>query len=172
MYRGLVGQGGMLYSSFLDHHLNIITGLSEFLTSSSNVILEIFQYSTFQRNYYSLKITNSPGIIVNPSCLGWGVMSFWAAFTLAHISSLSFKVKWLLIGIVAIIILNISRIILIVLANHHKWNFISSLDHHLTFNIFSYLFIFLLIVFFIKHLKKYEMLEPNKKAKEYEVSSL
>ena len=171
-YRGIVGQGGLVYSSFLENHFNIITGLTRILTNSANAILEILQYSTLQKNYHSLKIVNSPGISVNPSCLGWGVMSFWAAFTLANIGSIVFKLKWLLFGIISIMTLNITRIILIVLANHHKWSFISSLDHHLTFNIFSYLFIFLLTGFFIKNLGKYEMLEVNEKAKKYEISGV
>lgn len=156
LYRGLTGQGGSVYSEFLDTQLNLIKGFSYFLTSSAKLILEEFHYAVMQNDYHTLRIEHSRGVIVNPSCLGWGVMSFWIAFVFANAGTWEHKLWWMLRGLTAIILLNITRIVLITLANHQDWQFITSLDHHQTFNILSYSCIFLLMVWYIRMQKKYE----------------
>lgn len=155
-YRGVIGPGGKLYSSFLEHNLNLITAFTKFLTGSAKVLLDIAGYDTVQKNYHSLKIGYSRGISVNPSCLGWGVMSFWAAFVLADKGSARHKAKWAVGGITLIVLLNITRIALIALANHLNWSPITSLDHHMTFNIASYACIIMLVAVYIRMQKKYE----------------
>ncbi|MDB5248352.1 MAG: hypothetical protein JWQ40_2746 [Segetibacter sp.] len=155
-YRGITGPGGTFYSSFLDTYLNLVKGLTTFLTSTSKFLLEAFHYTVNQKNYHTIRIDHSNGISVNPSCLGWGVMSFWVAFVFANSGTWKHKFKWMSFGIVSIMILNITRITLIALANHHKWKTITSLDHHQTFNVFSYGCIFLLIYWYISLQKKYE----------------
>lgn len=155
-YWGLTGIGGTLYSPFLDHHLNVIKGLTVFLTGCAKYILEALHYTVKQPNYYTLRIGYSRGINVNPSCLGWGVMSFWVAFVFANYGSLKHKLKWTLLGITSICILNITRIVLIAVASHLHWKTITSLDHHQTFNVFSYGCIFIFMYLYISFQKKYE----------------
>lgn len=155
-YRGLTGEGGQLYSSFLDNHLNIVKGFSFFLTKAANVLITSAGYVTNQNDYHTLRIAYSPGVVVNPSCLGWGVMSFWFAFVYANKGSVRHKLKWTSIGLAFIISLNIFRIALIALASHLHWSAITTLDHHQTFNIASYGCIFILMYSFSRYQKKYE----------------
>ncbi len=152
-----------MYSPFLDAHLNIIKWLTGFLTGAARFFLEALNYTVYQKNYSSLRLGHTGGINVNPTCLGWGVMSFWVAFVFANSGGLKHKFKWMLIGIVSICILNITRIILIALATHLHWQTISSLDHHLTFNIFSYGCIFILMYWYTSNQKKYERINIKEK---------
>lgn len=145
-----------MYSPFLDEHFNIIKGFTNFLTGAARVFVEAFGYTVSQNNYHTLRIEYSPGINVNPSCLGWGVMSFWIAFIYANTGRWKHKLKWLTIGILSICALNIARIALITLAAHLHWKTITSLDHHQVFNILSYGCIFILMYVYIRHQKKYE----------------
>lgn len=163
-YQGITAIGGKMYSPFFDHHLNIIKGLSRFLTGAAKIFLEAIDYNVYQKNYYSLRIGDTGGIDVNPSCLGWGVMSFWIAFVFANNGRWTYKLKWMIAGIASICILNITRIALIALALHLRWKTITSLDHHQTFNIFSYGCIFILMYWYARIQKKYEVIEFKQKA--------
>jgi exosortase/archaeosortase family protein len=160
-YRGITGKGGKLYLSFLDHRLNFIKGFAALLTTCAKFLLQVFQYDVYQMNYHSLRIGYSKGISVNPSCLGWAVMSFWVAFVFANNGRPKHKMKWITIGVVSIMLLNITRIVLITIANHLNWVFFNSLDHHRTFNIASYTCIMIFIGCYIRMQKKYERNEFN-----------
>lgn len=150
LYWGLTGTGGKMYSPFLAKYFNLIEWFASFLTNCAEAILNILGYKTFQRQYNVLRIEQSRGIIVNPSCLGWGVMSFWFAFVFANEGTKMYKAKWIAVGLSTIITLNIFRIALIALANHLKWTTITGLDHHQTFNIASYGCVFILMFIFIQ----------------------
>lgn len=160
---GVTGKGGKMYSSFFDNYFNIIKSLSSFLTISAKFILNIFNYNVNQINYHTLRIDFSRGISVNPDCLGWGIMSFWVAFVFANAGGWIHKIKWMLIGISSVIILNISRIAIIAVSNYHGWKTITSLDHHQTFNVVSYGCIFLLMFLYVKVQKKYETINVDGK---------
>ncbi len=155
-YRGLIAPGGTLYSSFLEKNFNIVSGFTKVLTNSAKLILQSAGYDVVQRDYHSLRIGYSRGISVNPSCLGWAVMSFWMAFVFSNDGTSKHKAKWVTFGITLIVLLNITRIALIALANHLNWATITSLDHHMTFNIASYACIIILVAFYIRIQKKYE----------------
>jgi exosortase/archaeosortase family protein len=155
-YWGITGPGGSIYSSILAEHFNFIKGFATFLTKAAKLLLNISGYDTNQRQYNALRIGYSRGIVVNPSCLGWGVMSFWVAFVYANTGSWQHKAKWILTGVCSIIFLNIFRIALIALANHLNWGVITHLDHHQTFNVASYGCVFILMYWYITVQKKYE----------------
>ncbi len=155
-YWGITGPGGTIYSSLLAEHFNFIKGFATILTKAAQFLLNILGYDTNQKQYNALRIGYSRGIVVNPSCLGWGVMSFWAAFVYANVGPWKHKVKWIITGLTSIILLNIFRIALIALANHLKWDVITHLDHHQTFNIASYGCVFILMYWYITIQKKYE----------------
>lgn len=157
LYRGLVGPGGYVYSTFFDHYLNLIRGFTFILVQPAKAVLLLFDYEVVERNYHSLRIIGSPGISVNPSCLGWGVMCFWAAFIYANKGTLSHKWKWAIIGLSAIALLNISRIIFILLASHYRWPAITSLDYHQSFNLASYICIAILVLFYLRVQRKYDI---------------
>jgi len=154
--RGITAPGGEMYFSFADTYLNVVRGLTTFLTSAAKGVLEMLQYHTNQRDYQTLRIESSRGVIINPTCLGWGVMSFWVAFVVANKGAWQHKLKWLAIGLGSILLLNIMRVAIIALANHLQWEAITSLDQHLFFNILSYCIIILMVIWFVTVQKKYE----------------
>jgi exosortase/archaeosortase family protein len=160
LYRGIIGPGGKMYSPYFENHFNIVTSLTRLLTSSARLLLEGAGFNIIQRDYHSFKIGYSKGITVNPSCLGWAVMSFWVAFVSANKGVLSHKLKWILVGLTSVVLLNITRIALIAIANHSNWHTITSLDHHQTFNVASYVCIAILIGWYISVQKKYERIKP------------
>ena len=155
-YRGVIGPGGKIYFPFIEEHFNLIVGFTKLLVGSAKLLLEGVGYELYQKDYHSLKIGYSKGISVNPSCLGWAVMSFWSAFVFANKGNLKHKLKWLLGGIISIILLNIIRISLITLAGHLNWEAVFKLDPHKTFNVASYTCIMILIGCYIRNLKTYE----------------
>jgi exosortase/archaeosortase family protein len=161
-----------MYSEFLDHHLNLVKGLTGFLTACSKWVLEVLSYNVYQSNYHTLRIGYSGGISLNPSCLGWGVISFWIAFVFANAGARKHKLKWMLAGIASICILNISRIVLIVLSSHLGWKTITSLDHHQSFNVFSYFCIFIFMYWYIRVQKKYEGIDLKHKQQKNKLSAV
>lgn len=158
-YRGVIGPGGKIYSSFLANHFNLIVGFTKALIGSAKFILHTAGFELYQKNYHSLQIGYSKGISVNPSCLGWAVMSFWTAFVGANTGSFNHKMKWMLWGLSTIISINIFRISLITIANHLRWSSFTSLNHHDTFNAASYVCIIILTGYYIRVQKKYERIE-------------
>lgn len=155
-YWGITGKGGVFYSSFLAEYVDLIRFYSTALTKAAKAVLDVLGFETHQKQYNALRIAHSRGIVVNPSCLGWGVISFWIAFVIANEGNFWRKIKWLSFGVLAIVVINILRIALIALANHLEWNLITELDHHLSFNIVSYGFIFLLTIRYIASQRNYE----------------
>jgi exosortase/archaeosortase family protein len=83
------------------------------------------------------------------SCLGLGVISFFAAFVLSYPKKLKSKIIFLIGGLVGIELLNIIRFILLALF----WNKHDSqiFDHHTIFNIFIYMIIAVSLYFWVKH---------------------
>jgi exosortase/archaeosortase family protein len=153
LYRGLIGAGGRVYFSFLDDHCNLVEGFTSFLIGSAKFLLQSAGYDLVQKNYHSLQIAGSRGISVNPSCLGWAVMSFWFAFVFADHRPVKDRFIWIAGGLAAIIALNISRISLIALANHLQWARVTSMDPHLAFNVVSYVCIIILICLYLRTTK-------------------
>lgn len=171
-YRGIIGPGGTMYSPFLENHFNIITGFTRFLTSAAKLILETAGYHLYQKDYHSLRIDYSRGISVNPSCLGWAVMSFWVAFVFGNNGTPKHRLKWMATGVLSIVLLNISRIALITIANHLNWSPITSLDHHQTFNVASYVCIIILMWWYIRMQKKHERINFEREQTGHRLSTI
>ncbi|MEJ7683832.1 MAG: exosortase/archaeosortase family protein [Segetibacter sp.] len=92
-----------------------------------------------------------------------GSYEFLDCFCICQQRCWKHKAKWMILGITSICILNIARIALIALGAHLHWKTITSLDHHQTFNIFSYGCIFILMYLYIRIQKKYEGIEIKRK---------
>lgn len=172
MYRGIVSAGGKFHSPFFESHFNFITVFTKFLIASAKLLLKVAGFELYQKNYHSLQIGSSRGISVNPSCLGWAVNSFWCAFVFANSGSIKHKLKWIVTGVVLIETLNVLRIALITVANHLNWSPVTSLDHHQTFNLASYLCIGSMMLCYIRAQKNYERNELAAKKTDHLLSSV
>jgi len=87
------------------------------------------------------------------TCIGYGVMSFWAAFIIANKSSWLEKIIWVLGGWLAICCINVFRISLLIISQDKHWPMPLGFDHHTWFNIFAYILIFVLIYFYDRSTK-------------------
>lgn len=139
--------GSRHYIPFFAEHLNYIKVLRDFLIWCSASILRSVGFAVVT-NDFSLLVAGKGMITVVYSCLGLGVMSFFIAFVIAYPKPLKPKVIFLLIGLVAIQLLNIARFVLLALFWNSKQQQI--IDHHTLFNALVYILIGLSLYFWIK----------------------
>jgi exosortase/archaeosortase family protein len=140
---------GRHYIAFLDEHLNYIRLLRHMLLGISAQIIKWFGYTAIT-NDLELLVVGHGTIRVVYSCLGLGIMSFFAAFVVAYPKKLKVKLIFLLLGILGIQTLNILRFVLLAIFwDKKRGNMI--LDHHTIFNIIIYVIIAISIYFWIRH---------------------
>lgn len=135
------------YFPFLATHLNYIDWLRWILLQSSTQILKWLGYVAICNKYYLL-VAGRGEIQLVYTCLGLGVMSFFAAFALAFPKPLKSRLVFLICGLIGIQLLNVARFVLLSL----YWGRQSShrIDHHTIFNVFIYIVILSSLYFWIK----------------------
>jgi exosortase/archaeosortase family protein len=142
------------YSPFVEKYLNIASWFRSLLILSSKALLSLFGVETIRIDEYVLRSVNGRGIRIVFACLGFAVLSFWAANVIATKAILKKKINWLISGLFSICFINVVRISLVLLAGNKGWSFPFGWDHHTWFNIIAYLFIFAMMYFFEKSIKK------------------
>ena len=138
---------GNYYNSFLDQHLNYIRSFRHLLLYVSKTIINWFGYNSIS-NDYQLLVAGRGTISVVYSCLGLGIMSFFAAFVIAYPKKLKPKLVFLVTGLVCIQVLNILRFVLLALFWDKRSKVV--LDHHTIFNITIYIIIAISLYFWIQ----------------------
>jgi exosortase/archaeosortase family protein len=144
---------GGLYLEFIDKHLNYVAWLRKGLLMGSKGLLSIFGIHSEIEGKYLLRMENGNAVRLVYSCLGYGLMSFWAAFVIANSVRVKKSIYWILIGCLLITFINICRISLLLVAVNRHWEIPLRVDHHTLFNIFAYILILLLMYFFHKNSK-------------------
>jgi exosortase/archaeosortase family protein len=138
---------GHHYNTFLDQHLNYIRWFRHLLLYISKTIVNWFGYNSIS-NDYQLLVAGRGTISVIYSCLGLGIMSFFAAFVIAYPQKLKPKVIFLITGLICIQVLNVVRFVLLALFWDKKSKVV--LDHHTIFNIVIYIIIAISLYFWVK----------------------
>ncbi len=142
--------GSKYYNSYISTHFNYIQGLKSALIIPAVWIIKLFGFYAIY-NEMDVMVISGPYLRVNYSCLGLGVMSFLAAFVLAFPASWKSTLKMLVIGIIAIYILNVFRIaglgVLLGFFKSQRHNFSY---HHEIFNVIVYVCVFTMLYFWIK----------------------
>lgn len=158
---GCTAPGGTYYLGFVDQHLDFVHWFEQFLLHGGGGFAGLLGYQ-YQITGKTLNLINGSGVILGYSCIGFSVMSFYAAFVLAFPNKISVKAKYLSLGLAGIILLNIIRIgglaVIYTRLPNHK---LSNIDHHLVFNITVYIFIFIIFIFLtrLRNRSKQETLE-------------
>jgi exosortase/archaeosortase family protein len=147
-YFGITNPGARHYNVFIAGHFNYISGLRWLLLHSSAQILNWLGYGAIT-NEYNLLVAGHGILQLIYSCLGLGVISFFAAFVLSYPKKWKSKIIFLAGGILGIEFLNIIRFILLALFWDKQNNKI--LDHHTIFNICIYVIIAISLYFWVKH---------------------
>jgi exosortase/archaeosortase family protein len=144
----LTTPGSHHYSAFMASHFNYISWLRESLLSGSVRILRFLGFTAINDEFSIL--TAGHGIVkVVYSCLGLGIISFFAAFVLSYPQKLKSKIIFLTSGVLTIEFLNTIRLVLLALFGTK--NDATILDHHTIFNIIMYLIIAFSLYFWVRH---------------------
>ncbi len=149
---GFAVEGGN-YSPFVAKYLDIASWTRDLLLFSTKIVVRIFGYETYRESEYIFRISGGGGIKIVYSCLGFAVMSFWIAYTIASKAELNKKIIWLFSGLLILWIINVIRISLVLIGTTKNWRFPFGWDHHTWFNIIAYGAIFTMMYFFEKNIK-------------------
>jgi exosortase/archaeosortase family protein len=151
---GVTAPGGY-YIPFIAKYLDYISWLKITLIKGASVVAALFGYTTVEEPGFILRVKGGLEIFIARDCVGFGVMSFWAAFVLATaMHSLKQKIFWLLTGLFLLWLINVIRIGLFLVARNRAWDMPLSLDHHTWFTIFAYGAILLMIYIFERKMNK------------------
>ncbi len=146
--------GSRFHNAYIADHFDYIQGLKTALIVPAVWIIKAFGFYAIY-NEMDVMVVAGPYLRVNYSCLGLGVMSFLAAFVLAFPASWKSTFKMLIIGFVAIYVLNVLRIAgLGVLLGFFKSQRNNFTYHHEIFNIIVYICIFAMLYFWIRKSNK------------------
>ncbi len=153
-YFGLVAEGGTYYSPFLEKYVNYPEWLHTVLIRSSSFILDLFGYEN-RILYRRIVIIDGVRIGVGYSCYGLGVLSFLWAFVVTYpYKTIKSKLKFIIPATLAVIVLNIARIVLLGVIFTESVSVRRNFNmHHEVFNILAYLLIILMIHFWLKKSK-------------------
>lgn len=147
-YIGITSPGG-LYVPFLDEHLNYIKWWRTGLLETSAAVIRLFDYDLYTTPV-RLHVDGHGGIVLVYSCLGYGIMSVFAAFVLAWPARpRKSKLLFLIIGLIIIQLLNIVRLIGLSLLGR-DFPFYHSIDHHTLFNVVVYTVLIVMVYFWLK----------------------
>lgn len=136
------------YSPFVADHLNFVSWLRASLLGAAQAALSVLNYTVLFEDDYVIRVQNGAAVRMVYSCVGYGIMSFWAAFILANTSNWKRKLTWLIGGWLIIWCINVIRVCIVLIAAEKQWAMPLGIDHHTWFNIVAYLLLFVLIYFY------------------------
>ncbi len=157
---GITAKGGIYYA-FLDEHVNFVVWYRNFLFYGTKIILKPLGFTAKVLSKYVIQINGSNKVGLVYSCLGYGVLSFWTAFVISNDGKPLHKLYWIIGGIAAFSILNMSRIALILIANYKHYASPFEIDHHTLFNICSYLLIGVFVYAYARSVQLHQSLERS-----------
>lgn len=156
---GLTIPGGKFDSPWLAKHADFPSLLRYSLLRSAGGLLDLLNIDTYILDSYHLRVVNGRGVRMVYSCMGLGIMSFWAAFAAAFAVGKKHGLIWVVFGLLVIWSVNVIRVASLVLATNRDWPMPFNLDHHTWFNIAVYSCIGIMIYFYDKHARK--LLDKN-----------
>ena len=158
-YISIIDARGLVYSSFFDQHLNYFALLRASILHTANGIDHLYGLHSYVADP-RLKLPNGHGVYVDLACLGYGVMSFWIAFIVAHKANWYKKLAWAAGGVVFLWFLNCCRVALLLIAVTKRWNTEKWMDSHALFNLVVYAFV-IAMVFAYYQFEKCRRLTPS-----------
>ncbi len=141
---GLSAPGGY-YSAFIAHYLNYINWLRYSILHTSKLLVSLLGYQVYLKDKYTLVINNYAAVKMVYTCIGYGIMSFWAAFVIANSAPLKTKLMWILAGWLMLWCINVARISLLLIVLTKHWSNPIGFDNHTWFNVAVYVSLFLMI---------------------------
>ena len=149
---GFSSPGGY-YIVWIDHYFNYIQWVKMSLIRAVEFFSYLFGYKTVIEGNDLIRFEHARGVRIAMSCLGIGVLSFWAAFVVSDNKVFLKKMTWLFFGLIVLWLINVMRILLFLFSINLGWSMPFGFDHHTWFNIQAYLAIFIMIYFYEKSSK-------------------
>ncbi|RYZ24218.1 MAG: hypothetical protein EOO10_20595 [Chitinophagaceae bacterium] len=137
-----------VYFPFVAKYLNFPVPIRDAILHVSQAALSLIHYPSVLVDD-SLRSPDGKYVLAMAwPCLGIGVTSFWLAFVVAHRMPIRQKVKWSLIGVVTIFIVNCTRVVIMMIAMVERWPISEYLgtNAHELFNYLSYAVLLLLVM--------------------------
>lgn len=141
---GLTVPGGY-YSPFIAQYLNYPDWLGISLLKGARLLLSMLGYTSELLGHDVLRLQGGKSILLAFPCLGYGIMSFWAAFVFANTGTALKKAGWILGGWLALWLINVIRIALLLISLEKHWPIPFGFSYHTQFNIVAYLLIFIMM---------------------------
>lgn len=149
----LAAPDGKFQSDFVARYFDYVSWIKLSLMRAPAFILSLFGIATHEEPGFILKFNGGRGVIIAYSCVGYGVYSFWIAFVAANKGKIWKKIKWAVLGVLALWLINVIRITLFITAINKGWPMPLGIDHHTWFNIFAYILIFTMIILYDRSFK-------------------
>jgi exosortase/archaeosortase family protein len=111
-------------------------------------MLGLFNIETYTIPGFVVRIVDGTGVTIAMDCVGYGVMSFWAAYVIASGGAIKRMLVWTFAGMFLLWFINVIRISLLLVAYNKHWSMPFGIDHHTWFNIVAYIAIFAMMYFF------------------------
>ena len=146
-YIGITAPGGY-YVPFLDHYLNYPAWLRTSLLVGSQALLGIFGFHASRPDSYLINLPDGTSVRMVYACLGYGIMSFWAAFVFANRGTWKKKALWIAGGLLSIWFINVVRVSVLLVATSRRQAMPWKIDHHTFFNICAYILVFVMIMLY------------------------
>ena len=146
---GLAAPGGY-YSPFIHRYLDYVSWIKFSLLWGVGALLALFGVETEVAPGYLIRMIGKRGVIIAMDCVGYGVYSFWIAYVVTNTGSFLKKIAWVSGGVLLLWFINVVRISLFLFVINKNQAMPLGIDHHTWFNIFAYIFIFIMIYFFNK----------------------
>lgn len=145
---GLTIPGGY-YNHWVAEHFDYVSSYRTLLLKGAAVFTSFLGFENFV-DRYELHLPGISRVRMVYSCIGFDVLCFWIAFTVAYPQRLRRKVFYVPAGIVVITLLNMMRVGGLAMIRSVKGLRYVQINHHLIFNVIVYVLIFIMISIMIK----------------------
>ncbi|MCX6209914.1 MAG: hypothetical protein NTZ59_10595 [Bacteroidetes bacterium] len=145
---------GNHYSKFCDDYLNYINWLRVSILSTSEGLSNLLGYKAVKLNNITIEGFNGFRVNMVYSCIGYGILSFWTAFVITYPSTIKQKMVWLFSGLLSLWFVNVLRVLLLLILINKTKNVETFPQHHLAYNIATYIIVFVMIYFFTRNKKQ------------------
>lgn len=148
-----------LYSPFVQHYLDYPSWLRSSLLHATKWVVGLLGHDAMIPDNFHVKFVGGRGVQLIYACLGVGVSCFWLAFVVANKGTWLKKTYWVLGGILAIWIINVTRISLFLISVNNNTKMPLGMDNHDFFDVLAYIAIFGLMFLYDRSGRKVERME-------------
>lgn len=148
--RSVLGITYDFYNPFIDRYFNLFRGFTKFVLHGSKIMVEQLGYSAVLNRFNNIQINNGHQVNLYTVCLGLDFITFWFAFVLSNKGRWFYKSVWMIAGIFFLLLVNMCRISLLLIANEEHFIQRIPIEHHTLFNIGSYVVLAVFLLLYIR----------------------